>query len=48
MLEWNVKRLELKKSTHADKTGPFYNMKPNAMFKFKTEKEPVKTDLEIS
>jgi hypothetical protein len=31
-----------------DKTGPLYNMKPNAMLKFRSEKVLVEIDLKIN
>jgi len=48
VLKWNVKMIMVKTIYSTDKTGPFYNMKPNAMLKFKSEKVLVEIDLIIN
>jgi hypothetical protein len=44
----NAKKIMLKTIHNTDKTGLFYNMKPDAMLKFKSEKVLVETDLKIN
>lgn len=43
-----VKTIKVKTIYSTDKTGPFYNMKSNAMLKFKSEKVLVETDMKIN